>query len=257
MNVWPAAYLMDVLFSGALIEFGFTSDWPFGIKCTRKSNLIYSLCMPETGHADSPLIVLMEKMEEKSKTIQFSKCGSQKKNKKKNEIASSVLPFSVSPYLVPHLFNFLPDSMAQSVAHKRNSFTDFLLKAFFELSWLRRRSHLSLPFPRQDSTGHTLRPASRSCSHSLFFLSIHRCPSALCAYFLFLFDFLYGRVPRGLGKHRVSPILFVIVWRVAVAFGPGPGPCCLVQHWQVACRISCNPICWNYFISMESRSSFN
>jgi len=55
----------------------------------------------------------------KSKTIQFSKCGS-----------SGLSPLSLPVQLVP------PDSMAQSqsVAHKRNSFADFLLKAFFELS---------------------------------------------------------------------------------------------------------------------------
>lgn len=39
---------------------------------------------------------------------------------------------AVSLHLPPPLLGFpLP---AQSVAHKRNSFTDFLLKAFFELS---------------------------------------------------------------------------------------------------------------------------
>lgn len=53
------------------------------------------------------------------------------------------LPQSLSPFIPPlPLLGFpLP---AQSVAHKRNSFTDFLLKAFFELSWL---GHLNLQCP--------------------------------------------------------------------------------------------------------------
>lgn len=78
---------------------------------------------------------------------------------------------------------------AQSVAHKRNSFTDFLLKAFFELSWL---GHLNLQCPA-------------AFPPSLFSLLFN------CHFYQQLFSFHFPSLPFSLFRCGGCHILFIVV----------------------------------------------
>lgn len=102
------------------------------------------------------------------------------------------LPQSLSP------FNPLPFPLgfplpAQSFAHKRNSFTDFLLKAFFELSWL---GHLNLQCPA------AFPPLSLFPLFSLFFN---------CHFYQQLFSFHFPSLPFSLFRCGGCHILFIVV----------------------------------------------
>lgn len=85
----------------------------------------------------------------------------------------------------------------QSVAHKRNSFTDFLLKAFFELSWL---GHLNLQCPAAF-------PPSLFPLFSLLFN---------CHFYQQLFSFHFPSLPFSLFRCGGCHILFIVVAVVVV-----------------------------------------
>lgn len=136
---------------------------------------------------------------------------------------------------------------AQSVAHKRNSFTDFLLKAFFELSWL---GHLNLQCPAASppppsfpsSLSSSIAIFTNSFSASIFPLSLSLCfaVGAATFYLLLLLLLLLARQWQLIPGQRNGTFYFGPRHLAAISDGTSS------PTWPVVPRLKLSLTAFNY-----------